>query len=443
MSWHVTAIAGPNDPFPVLGGPVVRVPFDCPDADAPHVSVAAVLARHALTLEPLSADLLRLAVTAHCADTRIPRRDERNGFDSWTRDIAVYLFVSDPQRWAPAVAPFERLLRFLTGDDWHLAIRAAPAGYVPVLPARPRHPMPTDGDAVALLSGGLDSFVGAVDLLAGGRSPVFVGHHAAGGVATSLSQERVGRVLRTAFGETKVPFLGFGVTPPTHGTAAAETTTRGRSLLFLTLAILSAQSLGVDEVVVPENGFISLNVPLSSSRLGSLSTRTTHPYTLALFREVLAALEVDISVRLPYRFVTKGEMVSRCQDVSVLWAGLPKTMSCSHPEALRFSARRLDKHCGRCLPCIVRRAGVDAAGGGDPTDYEQEDLSVRLGGDRGSDLRVLRMGLHGFHLEPPTLLDVLSAGPLPGSDDEKSELLAVFRRGLEEIRAFLALYPES
>ena len=32
------------------------------------------------------------------------------------------------------------------------------------------------------------------------------------------------------------------------------------------------------DIYVPENGFISINTPLTRRRIGSLSTRTTHPY---------------------------------------------------------------------------------------------------------------------------------------------------------------------
>lgn len=33
----------------------------------------------------------------------------------------------------------------------------------------------------------------------------------------------------------------------------------------------------INELLVPENGLIALNVPLDETRVGSFSTRTTHP----------------------------------------------------------------------------------------------------------------------------------------------------------------------
>ena len=58
---------------------------------------------------------------------------------------------------------------------------------------------------------------------------------------------------------------------------------RTRSLNFLAFAIVSAYALQefVQEeidVFVPENGVISINAPLTVRRVGTLSTRTTHPY---------------------------------------------------------------------------------------------------------------------------------------------------------------------
>ena len=61
-----------------------------------------------------------------------------------------------------------------------------------------------------------------------------------------------------------------------------ETTTRGRSFIFLALAALAADAIeGRTPIYVPENGLISLNVPLDPLRLGAWSTRTTHPFYMA------------------------------------------------------------------------------------------------------------------------------------------------------------------
>ena len=58
---------------------------------------------------------------------------------------------------------------------------------------------------------------------------------------------------------------------------------RGRSFNFLAMAMLGLSVVqringnDINKIFIPENGYISLNPPLTRRRIGSLSTRTTHP----------------------------------------------------------------------------------------------------------------------------------------------------------------------
>ena len=65
----------------------------------------------------------------------------------------------------------------------------------------------------------------------------------------------------------------------------------------------------VVELLIPENGFISLNIPLTPLRLGSLSTRTTHPLFIQQMQDILDALDFRVRLSNPYQFKTKGEML--------------------------------------------------------------------------------------------------------------------------------------
>lgn len=51
---------------------------------------------------------------------------------------------------------------------------------------------------------------------------------------------------------------------------------------------------------VPENGLIALNVPLDPLRLGALSTRTTHPFYMARWNDLLSALGIPGRLENPY-----------------------------------------------------------------------------------------------------------------------------------------------
>src|SRR5690606_33855127 len=129
-----------------------------------------------------------------------------------------------------------------------------------------------------------------------------------------------------------------------------------RSIIFLAYGLLAASALRASSegtsisLVVPENGFISMNVPLTNLRLGSLSTRTTHPYFLRQIQRVWAAVGLNVEITNPYQFRTKGELLVGCEHQNLLQTLASQSTSCG-----RFG-RYGYKHCGRCIPCLVRRA---------------------------------------------------------------------------------------
>jgi hypothetical protein len=214
---------------------------------------------------------------------------------------------------------------------------------------------------------------------------------------------------------------------------------RSRSILFLSLGIAVAATLGGGTPLhVAENGLISLNVPLTPSRNGSSSTRTTHPHFLGLFREFLAALELNVPIETSYRFKTKGEMLRDCRDQELLRAAAAGSMSCSHPESGRFRYHSLSRHCGYCVPCIIRRASLHAAGL-PQSQYSVDVLTHPPGADTdtGRDLRAFHMALERLRDAQPTrfLFDVMSTGPLPPSD--AAQYADVYLRGMAEVRGLL------
>jgi hypothetical protein len=438
MTWHIVTLAGPEDKYaPKLktGDRQLVVPFNVPGhPDSLQTGVHDVLAEYGLLPSLAAHDLQGAAMAAYTADVRVAREE---AFDGWTRDFELHLAVQDRGGWGVGARTLERALSFLTGDRWKINVRQAPESYEPPQGRPPRVVRSLTTSTVCLFSGGLDSFIGAVDQIESVGQVALVGHHSAGGGATSKSQSDALAALRTEYDEDTTPFLQFWVTPPKGEERVSEITTRGRSIMFIGLGILVASGLGAERLIIPENGLISLNVPLTNSRLGSFSTRTTHPYLIALVRELLQALGIPVRVELPYRFRTKGELISECANQRVAGAGLSATMSCSHPGANRFQMRDPNLHCGYCLPCIIRRAAISASGIPDPTTYAFEDLSQPLSDERRADLRVIKMALDRYRRRPPRLADILVAGPLPAPADELREYLGVFNRGLAEVRSFL------
>ncbi len=435
MTWHVITRVGDTDAFePVLALTAPRLFIGLRRAGDPFAlgpDIVRQLAQSAGAVPADTAiDLLTLAEAAFAADLRIPRD---TASDRWTRSIRLYLPVSAPAVWTPLRAQLQALLGFLTGDEWDLEFRAQPALTPPTLGTAP-----PATSTVCLFSGGLDSLVAGIDLLSQGSPVALVGHYGAG--MTSPIQERVLTPLRERFGPVLRDFRFFVQPPKEH--SAGESSMRSRSILFLALGIAVASALNATRLVVGENGLISLNVPLTFSRLGTNSTRTTHPHVLVMLRETLHSLGLTIAVDLPYRFQTKGEMLASTLDPTLLAATAPLTMSCSHPEIGRYHGATPGNHCGYCVPCIIRRAALMRAGMAHGT-YDVDLLQGRpgIGTGTAADLRAFEMAIERFRPLSRTaqVAAVLATGPIPDADI--ADYTDVYARGMVEVETLLQAIP--
>jgi len=386
----------------------------------------------------LGIDFLLLAAAVHAADTRVSRVTSQ---DSWTRELAVRVPVSDPVRWNASLNLLRTTLNFLTGDRWTVSFRPRPMGFEEMAPFRPltENPRPPFS-TVSLFSGGLDSFIGAIDLLESGETPLFVSHAAEG--PTSTAQRACLEALEAAYeplGHHRV-WLSFpkSLVPG----SMPEDTTRGRSFLFFSLAACAATSFPDPVTVhVPENGLISLNVPLDMLRLGSLSTRTTHPFYMARWNELFSLLGLPVMLRNPYRYQTKGEMTRQCRNAKFIFDKLALTLSCSAPSKGRFQ-NRPPGHCGHCVPCIIRRAAVVAAFGNDPTSYAIPDLAdhpLDSKAAEGQQIRSFQIAAQRV-VNSPELAPLLIHKPGPLRDDSanRARLAQVYLRGMTEVYQLLS-----
>ncbi|MBE7512732.1 MAG: hypothetical protein HS103_07940 [Anaerolineales bacterium] len=442
MSWHIVCLFGDDNYSPELrgGDQSLVLPFQEYHHYFTYVSsLIETFDTYGLTPTAEAMEILNAAIGAYIADIRVPRGETTDG---WTRDMVLHFAVRDPQQWEPVVPVFQELLSFLTGDYWAVVLRQLPKSQR-LNSTKPVQKKP-QSKIVSLFSGGLDSFIGAIDQVERYGNTVLVGHHGRGGGATSVSQNDAIQALRKCYDDNKAPFLRFWIVPPKNVSDRTETTTRARSIIFFGLGLAVASALGEAKLIVPENGFISLNIPLTPSRLGSFSTRTTHPYLIDLLRKLIVGLGISIEIELPYRFMTKGEMLQGCQNRPLIETVLSSTMSCSHPSANRFTtAKDPNIHCGYCVPCLVRRAAIQAGGFPDPTSYAFEDLAAPLSTNRASDLKAFRIAIDRYKSHPPLLKDVLVSGTLPGTDDELRSYLGVYQRGLTEVATFLRRYTDT
>jgi 7-cyano-7-deazaguanine synthase in queuosine biosynthesis len=363
-------------------------------------------------------DLLSIALGVVAADHGCTRKTSPDG---WTREIDLSVAVSDPKFWNGQTDALMAALCFLTGDIWELSFTEGG-----ICPKPPKNVKPRDETVVCLLSGGMDSLIGAIDLAAAKQLPLLVSQVSKGDAANQTY------FARQICGDGHHLQVNHDVRTPND----SETSQRARSFVFLAYGVLAATALkshkasGKSTLVVPENGFISLNVPLTPMRLGSLSTRTTHPAFIARFQAVLDAAGLGVKLLNPYQLKTKGQMMAECKDQKLLQKLAGNTMSCGR-------SARINMHCGRCVPCLIRRAAFHRWNGSDPTDYKYKDLS-RSGSDYRAfdDVRAAAMAVEFVRLKG---VGRWTAGTLNSAQlGDVAKYQGVAKLGLEELGAFLA-----
>ncbi|MFI8696789.1 queuosine biosynthesis protein queC [Dietzia maris] len=310
-------------------------------------------------------DLARIAGAAYLAD-RLSGRPT-----TFTRRLQLTVEVSDPSLWeADAADQLAQLLSWLTGDTWEIELVQDPTT---------RSDPPTGQSlenvaSVALLSGGLDSFLGALHLLSTlDDAPLFVGHY-----DTATAVRRSQNVIHSWLQDSYAPPPSYTQTEFTQVADKKESSSRSRSLLFVALGVAVASSRQATTLFVPENGFTSLNLPLHPNRAGALSTRSTHPETFYRVNTLLHTLGLTVSVSNPFATYTKGEEMSLVADRQppAGWertAGL--TVSCSKLDGARIKGGNSTMNCGLCYACITRRGAFIAANIGDSTIYLSDNLT--------------------------------------------------------------------
>jgi len=393
------------------------------------------LARHLPRLDAAGSDLLTIAAAAYALDRAVPRLSQPDG---WRREFELSVDVSDSDRWAPAAEQLAAALRFLTCDIWELSFRRG-HGNPFVWHHSIRRDVVPDPEAVHLFSGGLDSLVGVVTAL--GRRPagcrLLVGHQDQSGPESA--QKRLHCALDSArfAGHTRRLTLRVA---PRAAWSAREPSARSRSLLFIALGIAVARGWGAKvPVVVAENGFMALNIPLTLTRLGACSTRTTHPHFLSVLDVVLATAEISNPVSNPLVGMTKGEVIAlaAAEWPDAMAAAVRESVSCAHASRRANWLRRNARNCGYCYPCLVRRASLHAVGLDEPGDYGIDACGgeLDLGAATASDLRALLECLRTVTTEQRASDRLAMAGPLPAP---RAQYIHVVQRGLVEIRRWIS-----
>lgn len=415
-------------PVPVNGE--IHVWLYGSSAPAAHIGVVGSQAFDAasrLCVQPNRAamDFLSIAMAVTAADTFVLRDAS---FNRWNREFEIVLPLAEPARWQSVQRELEAALMFLSGDTWRF--RFEPDGvWPPPMEAIRRRVDVVDlskVDCVALFSGGLDSAIGVKDLIGRGDRPLLVSHAPRG---DADHQNRVAALLPPSCQRMSV-----NTYPRLKN--VDDDSMRTRSFQFLALAALACQTLAsfrgltAAKLYICENGLIALNPPVTPRRIGSLSTRTAHPRFLSGIQNVWTRAGIPALIENPYAFETKGEMVHARSEDEGFAHFVAETVSCG-------KWKRRNQQCGRCIPCLIRRSSLHAAGVADATPYEFDNLHEVMADPNGRDdliavqsailrLRNLPMGRW-----------VLQAGPLPAEAEIRQRYFAVARRGMNELEGYL------
>lgn len=409
-------ISSGSDLHLVLYGQADRQPDGSRTSGSAGEAIEHRLRRLRYAPAPEAWDFLSLALAVVGADICVHR--ERSP-DGWTRQIDLTTAVSDPHFWSSQSTQIEAALRFLSTDIW--SVRFVAGGRLPDPPDDLLRP---DHDCVCLLSGGMDSLIGAIDLAFADHRPLAISNTVRGdGDNQALFAERIG-VAHLA--------LNHNASPPS--TMAKEASQRARSLIFLAFGVLAATSLkkyhdgGRVPLYICENGFIALNPPLTGTRLGSLSTRTAHPAFLNGIQALLDAAGLRITLVNPYEHKTKGEMARSCANQLLLNELAATSVSCGRYRVFGY------QQCGRCVPCQVRRGAYLAWGQADTTKYVYPKLGSKdVENANFDDVRSVAMAIARVRtdgLEPwlGAALSYPNTGP-------RGPLSGVIGRGLDELAA--------
>ena len=202
--------------------------------------------------------------------------------------------------------------------------------------------------------------------------------------------------------------------------------------MFFAYAIALASTFGRSvDLIIPENGLISLNIPSTFSRLGTSSTRTTHPYYMKKLQELISSIGISIVLNNPYQFKTKGEMLISCKNQHFMRQNIENTMSCSHPDVGRLRGEKHTMHCGYCLPCVIRQAALKKAGIIDKSKYY--DSGCKSGTQAKTNLNSYRQGLKKFNPKF-SFMTIQMNGPISEDIDKYSEL---YKRGMVELSEYI------
>jgi 7-cyano-7-deazaguanine synthase in queuosine biosynthesis len=371
-------------------------------------------------------DLYNIALVVYVSDLHFKRKP-KIGY----RSIHVLMSVFDKARWDLVKNHLESTLRDLMNGDIVLFDFVQRKPLAPPF-SHSRH----DTRVASLFSGGLDSLAGAKWLLDNNMKPILISHCSEHTICAV--QARLAEAVSKLSGG-KVEFCRISARKTFQQN---ETSQFSRSFLYLTLAAIFALELKLAKIFVFENGVISVNLPISPGRVFG-NTRTTHPAFLIAYEELLKkAFSAEINVVNPFLELTKGEVVKLLNHDG--YRGLVRaSISCSERGHMRFDRIKTSEvtHCGKCLPCIIRRASVHHAGVWDYDAKYEVDLTAVYRAISPDAIKIVVQLLDFGNRFQGCRSDsdaIFEWGQLRVHENiDPSPIVAMYRRSVSEFRSFI------
>ena len=396
------------------------------------------------TIPNINEDLIIIALSVYAIDKRIPRRVFNDG---WTRYIEVNIPVLDLEKWNKVKYDLEKTLGFLSGDVWKFNFRSTLEKFRGNKVSKFNLVKNKEFDCVSLFSGGLDSFCGAVKLLEEKKNICFVGFKEYG--LLEKRQKQIFDILENNYNQSNKEILLFNGTPyapmvnnekDNKYNMGVESTSRSRSFLFIAGALAIAAIIGNDiPVYIPENGFIGLNIPLTGGRKGTCSTRTTHPYFLRQFNDVLKQVGIQNTIINFFAYNTKREIVQQVKDTDAFKSCYADTISCSHPCLARYNkngSKEYPINCGYCYPCLIRKSSLLDIDEIKKYSYKGEAYEFLMAyeeSEKSADLRAVLGSIYRCkHSSDKELKrDIRCVGEL--TEEEVGKFLVLYKKSIDDL----------
>jgi hypothetical protein len=163
-----------------------------------------------------------------------------------------------------------------------------------------------------------------------------------------------------------------------------------------------------------------------------------HPFFLRKLSSALQLVGIENKIINPFEFKTKGEVMTECQNQTLLRTAIGDTVSCSHATRRQDWRRKAAANCGYCVPCLFRRAASNACGWDDGKKYGidvcRDEITIDDKTRSAEDLRALLDFVSREH----SALDIKKLLISVAQVTDLDKRVEVVMRGIRELRAWIA-----